>query len=154
MLPPEIVIRPFEYTDSDYAHLTRIKHAVWPEFPLTTEQYREIDHQRDGEYNFVRLVMERDGRPVALATFGDSAPARRMGKFNIHIEVDPAYSNAGLGGLFYDHILDALLFYQPQRIEAMTHETRPAGLRFLRKRGFQEVLRSEGWIICEKILPT
>lgn len=149
---PQITIRPFDYSEADYAHLTRIKHAVWPEFPLTTDQYQQIDHQRDGEYNFVRLVLEINGLPAALATFGDSEPARRLGKFNIHIEVQPAACGQGLGGLLYDHIMTALAFYQPQRIEATTHESRPAGVRFLVRRGFVEVMRSEGWIIYEKLL--
>lgn len=134
------MIRPFRFDDADYAAHVVIKHAVWPEYRLPLENYRQVDRQRDMRYEFQRFVMEHDGQVVAIAHYQqDETP----GKYGIHIEVQPEFQGQGYGRAFYDYLVAALCQKQATVSEATTHESQPSAIQFLTRRGFVQTFKEQ-----------
>ena len=103
-----ITIRPFNYTESDYAAALAIQNAAWPDEPETVAegQYRDRTHNPTSLQQ--RFMVESAGQPVAHARVMETHWSYRPGKYGIWITVHPDHQRQGIGRMIYDHILTTL----------------------------------------------
>lgn len=136
--------RPFAYSLADYAALSRLLAAVWPDRDSSVAALQHLDrHHRDG-YFFQRFVIELDGALVAACEVGEPADSYRPGKYAIDLAVMPAWRRHGLGAALYDHMVCELAKRSPTPtlLACRTREDQPQSVRFLARRGFEQVMRS------------
>ncbi|HRW10328.1 MAG TPA: GNAT family N-acetyltransferase [Caldilineaceae bacterium] len=138
-----MTIRPFEPTDQEYATRVAIHNAVWPAEPTTIDYMRFRDRVWPQEYFIQRLVAEVNGQIVATANYCETHWSYRPGKYDIRINVHPDHQGQGIGRAIYDHMM-AELAKRPgtlTMLTSLTQEDRPAVIRFLTNRGFQQQMR-------------
>ncbi len=138
----QLTIRPFDHTDSDYHSVISIWNAVWPEDKTEMAQYKYRDEARNPKHFWQRLVVEQNGRIVAYGIYCETWWSPRPGKFYINLVVHPDFQRQGIGTFFYDHIIN-ILQQQPEFVllKADTREHKKDAVRFLTKRGFEQVMR-------------
>ena len=138
-----LTIRPFNPTDEEYEAVISIWNTVWPEWKSEIESYKYQDQQRDPARFFQRLVVEKNGRIVAYGIYCEAWWSKEPKKYHIDIVVLPEFQKQGIGTAFYDHVL-AILSQQPDfnLVSADTRENQDDAIRFLTKRGFEQVMRA------------
>ncbi|MCA9936508.1 MAG: GNAT family N-acetyltransferase [Anaerolineales bacterium] len=62
-------------------------------------------------------------------------------RFNITVEVSPAYQRQGIGAALYERIMEGLQPFDPRILRADAFTNLPDGFPFLQKRGFYEAFR-------------
>jgi GNAT superfamily N-acetyltransferase len=134
--------------DRDYPDIVRIHNALFPDFAEDESERRYDDSYRDPSRVFQR-VMATGGRDAILG-YGEYFHMNSQfhpRKFVIDLYVAPEAQGTGVGRALYDHIVDALVPYDPLVLRAWTVEDMPRPLRFLADRGFVEESRvSESWL--------
>ena len=138
-----MMIRPFNYSDTDYQALADISNAVWPDRPSVPQATKENDKRRDPKYYFQRLVVESDGEIVASAIYGESDWTHVPGKFFAMMQVHPDHQRKGIGTALYDHIMKDLEGRGPKIFESHAREDMPEGMGFLEKRGYKRTMRDQ-----------
>lgn len=136
-----ITIRPFAYTDTDYAAIARIICAVYPDEPETVEELRHDDRTRDPQFLFARHLVELDARVVATGVYCEPWWSHKPGKYLVNLTVDPDYQARGIGSQFYDFLIGHVLARDPKVVTADAREDKGAAVRFLIKRGYRQVQR-------------
>jgi hypothetical protein len=69
-------IRPFDYSEADYAALHAIDAAAYPEYKMSLADWRHLDATLDPEFLFCREMIERDGGVVAFGEYRQGPFAR------------------------------------------------------------------------------
>jgi mycothiol synthase len=133
--------RPFDYTDADYKAMTLIDSALFPEYPMTAEQWQHIDDTRSPEHFFRRDMIERDGEPVAFGFYEQSPGAVEDRKWHCHIFVHPERDHPDIRPHYLAHVLNVLAGRQPAALLSGMLEDREADMRFFAEHGFQKVMR-------------
>ena len=137
-------IRPFDYTDQNYCAIVAIQNQIFPDQPETVEWWKHRDRIRNPDYFYQAFLVESDDALVAYAHVMDTPWSYRPGKYAFGVTVHPDYERRGIGTLLYDHIM-ALLATRalpPTLLITNIREDKSAAIRFLTKRGFQQVMRS------------
>src|SRR5713226_1164282 len=98
--PVKLTVRPF--TADDYADITRLVNATFPEFSTTEEELQHDDSQRSGPCRLARWVAECDGRVVGFAHYEQNPQTYHPRKFQINVMVDPVFYGRGIGRHLYD----------------------------------------------------
>ncbi len=100
----------------------------------------EGDRQRDPKFKTLRWVaIERD-EIVGAGYYTQSNWFAHPQKFMIWVGVHPGHQRNGIGTALYETILQGLQPLDPLALRTRVKEDSPT-LRFLEKRGFQEVIR-------------
>jgi mycothiol synthase len=136
-------IRPFDWGDDDYRTVIDINNANYPDDLDHPDLLKHRDNARDQNYMLDRVVAEVDGRPVGSASFGESMWTPVPGKFWIYVQVHPDHQRQGIGTAVYDHIVGALAEKKPAIFDSWTREDKTDAVRFLTKRGYEQVMRGE-----------
>lgn len=134
-------IRPF--TPDDYATMSRIHHAIYPEYPESAEEFRYHDENRDPRLTWGRFVAESEGSIVGFGGYGQSSGMYHPQKFHLGIYVQPEYQGKGIGRILYDQISDTLAPLDPIAFRGDARENDERTLRFLADRGFVEEMREQ-----------
>ncbi|MBX3015295.1 MAG: GNAT family N-acetyltransferase [Caldilineaceae bacterium] len=137
-------MRPFDYSDADYAAAVAIQNAAWPDQPETVAFWQHRDAIREPDYFYQAFLVETATHPVAYGFMMETPWSYRPGKYALGITVRPAYERRGIGALLYDSLLQQLLA-RPQPLTMLTghvREDKAASIRFVQKRGFSQVMRS------------
>ncbi len=134
-------IRPFDFSDADYAALVRINEAAWPGQSDSESYWRRHDEQRDRELLFRRVMAQTEDGVAGYASYGHNAFTYRPDRFLIDVRVDAAHQGQGVGAALYDHVAQAIIEHRPNALEAMTREDLPRANRFLEDRGFAQCER-------------
>ncbi len=132
-------IRPF--TPGDYAAMLAIDRAIYPDFAVTEDEMRYIDEHRDPTHRFQRWVAEQDGRVVARAQYHQSPEGYHPRKFWIGSTVHPDAQRQGIGSALYERVVASVQQFNPLNIRCKIREDMQPGIRFLQKRGFQDMWR-------------
>jgi len=135
-------LRPFEYTEADYETVIDIWQATLPGSVLNVDLLKHHDEARDKSYLFRRLVIELDGQSVAYGMYGESSNAATSNQYFISCNVQPDYQKQGIGSAFYDHVMDILMERNPVEVAVSLREDKIDSIEFLKKRGFEMVMRS------------
>lgn len=145
-------IRPFQPTVAEYEAIAAVEKAVYPENADTVEDFKHRDASREPEQFFQRWVVAQDGRIIAFATLSHQIHSQTPGRYRFLIVVQPDFERRGVGTAVYHQIWQTLQTRTPQPaiLESGTYQHLPQSIRFLEKRGFQQVMR---WVITRLELP-
>jgi GNAT superfamily N-acetyltransferase len=134
-------IRPFGFSDEEYQVVETIANALWPDEPTCAESIRYYDEIRDPNHHFERVLGEVDGSVVVSAIYGEPWWSYAPGKYFIYVNVHPDWHHKGIGSKVYDYIVNDLAKKKPSMYTSDTRADKPDYIRFLTKRGFEEVMR-------------
>jgi mycothiol synthase len=135
-------------TPEDYPILSEIQALAFrdaadvPISPITVEDFIEGDEQREPHCRFARWVAEKEGVIAGWAEYDQNASRYHPGKFWIDGYVHPDHQYQGIGSVLYDHLLAAMMPYDPIALRCDIREDVPHGIAFLERRGWQEAQRT------------
>ncbi len=136
-----MIIRPFDGSDYDYAAVTAIHNAVYPEQPHVEANARQDDAERTEKYKLGRLLAIVDGVAVGEAYYLQQSWSYRPGKFMVKVQVMPDYRGRGIGTALYDGLMAAVAVYDPTYFYTYLKENHAAGIRFAEKQQFAYAMR-------------
>jgi GNAT superfamily N-acetyltransferase len=136
-------IDPFEPVDENYEAIVAIQNAVWPDSPQTVETFKHGDKNCNPNYLFQRLLVRESGEVVAFGEYEETPWSYQPGKYQISVTVRPEAERRGIGTAFYEYVMSRLAEREPKPsvIVSGTREDKPQAIRFLEKRGFEQVMR-------------
>lgn len=136
-------IRELHATSKDvYTPYVQIYNTVIPQHPLSVNSIYHHETTRDKDLVFRRFIFSTNGEDVAIASAEHMADMHHPQRFYIDIVVLPEHRNQGIGGRIHEYLVELLQRdYNANQLHALGSESRPEGIRFLEKRGYQEMLR-------------
>ena len=137
-------IRPFADNAADYAALSALIGAIWPDRAVAVVALQHFDQARRAGHFFQRYLLSSAGAPVGYCECGEPADSYRPGKYAFDIGVLPGWRGRGLGAALYDHLVGEVS-QRPLPLTMLacrTREDRAETVHFLQKRGFEQVMRS------------
>ena len=140
-----LVIRPF--AAADYLAVAAVGNMAYsdaqgqPLLPLSAENLRANDTQRDPKCHFGRWVAELEGRVVAVAEHDQTAYRYHPHKFWLDLFVDPEHQRQGIGERLYNYVLAAMQSYDPLMARCAVREDIRHSIDFLQRRGWREAQR-------------
>jgi mycothiol synthase len=137
---PLLTIRPF--SPEDYETFVALHNVVENEHPITVEEMRYDDENRNPKCFHARLLAERGGEIVGWGTCGHDDHMYHPQKFWVDVRVHPDYRRQGIGGTLYDALIATLEPFSPILLRVGCRESRVDALRFLTSRGFTEEERA------------
>ena len=138
-----LTIRSFDFSETDYEAWVAISNTVWPESLTTVGSLKQRIETRDPNYLYQMLVVELDGEIVGYGYYGENPWSHQPGKYDFDVTVHPEYERRGIGSAVYDYIMDRLAEREPRPavLTTDTRENKAQAIRFLEKRGFEQVMR-------------
>lgn len=137
-----ITIRPFDYTDADYATMVRISAANWPQVSdMTIDSARHDDETRDKTKFHNRFILAWNGAPAAYGYIGDRYWQTTPNTYYAGVQVDPAYTRRGIGTAFAHKLRHILRERQAAAVYISTREDKVRAIRFLQRYGFEQESR-------------
>lgn len=139
-------IRPFAYSDADYAAKAALQKVVNPSATVTIEKLKFWDEWWDPKFRRASFLVELADQTVATGSYAEWIWWYEPGRYYLSLEVHPQFRRQGIGTTLYDHLQQQLAAEKPQGKIFMTtcRENQPETIRFLSKRGFQQT-GSELW---------
>jgi GNAT superfamily N-acetyltransferase len=126
---------------ADYPEVVEIHNAIYPNLTLTVEAMADQDRQRDPKYRYQRWVAIEDDRIAGFGLYGQQVFDYHPRKFHVSVAVLPEYRRRGIGSALYDQVMAGLLPFGPRKLRADGYGDLMEGVRFLQRRGFEEVFR-------------
>ena len=134
-MPASIRLQPLN-PQTDFPRIAELYNTSNPE-PITAEQLQEWEAQHlQGQIRHRVVALEESGQIIGYNDTGRD-PWMPAGLFDLHVLVDPARRNQGIGALLYH---DARRFCQEQgatRLQGQVRDNCQPCLRFAEQRGFQ-----------------
>jgi mycothiol synthase len=133
-----------EIIPSTYNHnqgIAEILNSTDPEMHASGSDIAEWDKQRDPKFKFQRWIAIEKDQIVGMGSYTQSFWLAHPQKFMLWIGVRPEYQRRGVGSNLYETILHGLKPFDPLALRVTATEDRTQSIRFLEKRGFQEVIR-------------
>ena len=128
-------------TPQHYPEIARLYHSIDPELHLSASDFSEGDRVRDPKFKFQRWVASQEDEIVGAGYYTQSNWFAHPQKFMIWVGVQPGHQKGGIGSALYETILGGLEPFDPLALRTHAAENCPQSIRFLEKRGFQEVIR-------------
>lgn len=140
-----ITLRPFNFSDEDYASRVAIYNATNP-VPASVQFERRFDRTtliEPGRVHYAVLAEydEAGGQAIASGRYFPSLFDQDRDKYIIEVAVVPEFEHTGVRRLVHDHLMDQLMPHEPHDLEAMTFADRPHIIHFLEDEGYVEVQR-------------
>lgn len=136
-----MTIRPFDFSEADYAARVAIGNAVYPDYTDTIDELKFGDSNKDPKLKIARFFAEVDGKPVGLASYSQSLDMYHPQKFGISISVLPPWQGQGIGKALYEQVLAELEPHEPILVRSHAREDHERAVRFVTDRGFTEAMR-------------
>jgi GNAT superfamily N-acetyltransferase len=142
----KLIIRPF--AETDYVAVAELGNAAYsdvhgqPLLPISAEEMRSTDVQRDPKCRFARWVADLEGQIVAAGEHDQTAYRYHPRKFWLDVFVHPEYQRQGIGRRLYDYVLAAMHSYDPYMARCAVREDQVGSIRFLTRRGWTEAHRT------------
>jgi mycothiol synthase len=128
-------------TTEHYEGIAALYNSMDPQRNTSALELMEGDRQRDPRFKFQRMIAYMEDQMVGIGIYNQSIWFDHPQKFILWIEVQPEFQRQGIGSTLYEAILEALQPFDPLALRVSAKEDRPQSVRFLEKRGFQEVIR-------------
>ncbi len=140
----EYTIKPFHGSDPEYAALAEVDTEVFPDHPVTPGEIRYDDESFDrGTYRRERyLAWPPSGKLAGYCTYSHMESRYHPQRYALWGAVRPGWQGKGFGRVLFDRALGELKELEARWIQSSARENMPRSVRFLRDRGFDEVLRS------------
>jgi len=115
-------------------------------------EFKHSDASRKPEQFFQRWVVEEDGRIIAFGSVSQPPQFKEPGRYRFNITVHPNFERRGAGTAVYNTIWQTLQNRdaKPTIVESGCYQHHDQAVRFLQKRGYQQVMR---WVITRLELP-
>lgn len=126
------------FSKEDYSRICQIRKSAWTDYPSSPDELRFQDEHRANGSKFRRWVAEREGRVVAVAEYRQPFRMYHPRKFEIAIEVDPAFQREGIGAALYEVLEAELKSHDPLEIQAVVRDDMAGSVRFLESRNFRQ----------------
>ena len=127
-------------TPAHYPGMAALYNAIYPQFHLSAADFTEDDSLRDPKFRTQRWVAIEQDEIVGAGYYTQSNWFAHPHKFMIWVGVHPDHQRNGIGTALYETIMHGLQPFDPLALRTRVKEDSP-NLRFLEKRGFQEVIR-------------
>ena len=134
----DIKCRPF--LSADYNAFAAINNAIYPRHQTTAEDEEEGDSNRPVGELWTRWAIE-DMSGVVVGVAEIRQHGMDPGEFDLEIYVHPERQDQGFGKALYRHLLSELDAWKPSILHADEVKEDLRGVRFLKDRGFTEVMR-------------
>jgi len=128
-------------TSAHYQGIAAISNSLDPERNTSALEIAAGDRQRDPKFKFQRWIAIEKDQIVGIGSYNQSIWFAHPRKFMLWIGVRPECQRHGIGSALYETIMHGLQPFDPLALRATATEDRPQSMRFLEKRGFQEVIR-------------
>jgi len=140
----DITLRDFEEDDAHYEALAQIDTEVYPDHPVTAASLRYDDRSFDRSKCLLKRHMAwvQDGTPAGYVAYHHMESRYHPQRLWLWAAVRPAFQGRGIGTALYEHAMAQLSELGARWLHTSTREMMPDTLRYLRTRGFVEVLRS------------
>lgn len=146
----DIKIRNFE--ESDYPDIARINNIVLPDYPISANEFKEMDQHRHKKCKHRRWVATYKNKIIGTGLYTQYSFQYHPRKFNIWIIVRPELQNRKVGAALYDHIYKHLMEFEPISIFTEAKEDMSRTISFLKSREFKEFQRySDSELEIEKV---
>lgn len=145
-------IRPFRPTDAEYEAIHLVEKAVYPENADSVAEFKHLDAIRKPEQFFQRWVVEQDGKLIAFGSTYQPIDSKDPNRYRFNIVVHPNFERMGAGTAVYNQIWQTLQKRDPQPmiVGSGCYQHHEQSVRFLQKRGYQQVMR---WVISKLAVP-
>jgi GNAT superfamily N-acetyltransferase len=135
-------IRPFDYADDDYEVMYIIDRAIFPQYEITTAEWKHIDESRDPKFLFRREMIALDGDIIAFGDYGQSQWSYHPDKYFFNVFVHPDHEHPKVRKAYLGHVLDILADRHPIAITSGMLEDKQEYIRFFTEHGFTEIMRT------------
>ena len=124
-----------------YPGIATLYNSIDPELHLSASDFNEGDRLRDPTFKTQRWVAIEKDEIVGAGYYTQSIWFAHPRKFMIWVGVHPRHRRSGIGSALYETIIHGLQPFDPLALRCRTTDDCPQSIRFLEKRGFQEVIR-------------
>jgi mycothiol synthase len=128
-------------TSAHYQGIAAIFNSLDPQRKVSALDIAEGEKRRDPKLKFQRWVAFEKDQVVGAGGYHQSIWFAHPQKFMLWIGVLPGHQGRGIGSALYETVIHGLQPFDPLAMRASTTEDNPQSMRFLEKRGFQEVIR-------------
>jgi GNAT superfamily N-acetyltransferase len=128
-------------TAAHYPGIAALFNAIDPGEHASAADIAASDRRRDPKFKFQRWVAIEKDEIVGAGYYTQSIWFAHPRKFMIWVGVRPGRQRGGIGSALYETIMQGLQPCDPLALRTSAAEDRPHSIRFLEKRGFQEVIR-------------
>lgn len=128
-------------TSAHYPGMAILYNSIDPELHLSASDFAEGDRLRDPKFKTQRWVAIEKNEIVGAGYYTQSNWFAHPQKFMIWVGVDPKHQRNGIGSALYETIMRRLKPLDPLALRTRATDDCPQSIRFLEKRGFQEVIR-------------
>jgi len=128
-------------TPTHYSGIAALYNSIDPQQHLSASDFAEGDRLRDPKFKTQRWVAIEKDEIVGAGYYTQSNWFAHPQKFMIWVGVHPRHQRSGIGSALYETIMHGLRSFDPLALRTHATEDYPQSIRFLEKRGFQEVIR-------------
>ena len=128
-------------TSAHYSGIAALYNSIDPQLHFSASDFTEGDRLRDPKFKTQRWVAIEKNEIVGAGYYTQSNWFAHPQKFMIWIGVHPRYRMSGIGSALYETIMQGLEPFDPLALRSRAIDYCPQSIRFLEKRGFQEVIR-------------
>jgi mycothiol synthase len=128
-------------TSEHYPGIAALYNSIDPKLHLSALDFTEGDRLRDPKFKIQRWVAIEKDEIVGAGYYTQSNWFAHPQKFMIWVGVHPGHQKGGIGSALYETIMQGLQQFDPLAVRTRATDDHPQSIRFLEKRGFQEVIR-------------
>ena len=124
-----------------YEGIATVYNALYPQNTMTAADIADNEKRRDPKFKYQRWVAIAGEQVVGVGLHNQSIWFAHPQKFTLWIGVLPSHQGCGYGAALYDAIIKGLHSYHPIALRVTITGDCSQSIRFLEKRGFNEVIR-------------
>jgi mycothiol synthase len=128
-------------TPAHYPGIATLYNSIDPQLYLSASDFTEGDRLRDPKFKTQRWVAIEKDEILGAGYFTQSNWFAHPRKFMIWVGVHPMHQRSGIGSALYETIMHGLQPFDPLALRTRATNDCLQSIRFLEKRGFQEVIR-------------
>ena len=128
-------------TSAHYPGIATLYNSIDPQLHLSASDFAEGDRLRDPKFKTQRWVAIEKNEILGAGYYTQSNWFAHPRKFMIWVGVHPERQRSGIGSALYETIMHGLQPFDPLALRTRATNDCLQSIRFLEKRGFQEVIR-------------
>jgi mycothiol synthase len=128
-------------TSAHYPGIAALYNSIDPQLHLSASDFTEADRSRDPKFKTQRWVAIQKDEAVGAGYYTQSFWFDHPQKFMVWVGVHPGHQKCGIGSALYETIMHGIQPFDPLALRSRATDDCPQSIRFLKKRGFQEVIR-------------